>query len=233
MKMKISESTQLVLRNFANINQSLLLKPGNRISTMSVMRNILASADVEETFPVEFGIYDLPRFLGNLSIYPELEFNDKYVLMSNGSKTYKFMASDPSIIVYPTTTFAMDDSEHNAPDAKEAPEYDIDVTLTGPALSTIAKVASINSLPDYALMTEDGVINFVALDKKSDTSDLAKEPVGKSDADFKMFFRAENLKLVEGDYNVRVSRHKISTFRHQTKALQYWVTLEQDSEYNG
>ena len=79
--MKISESTQLVLRNFANINQSLLLKPGNRISTMSVMRNILASADVEETFPVEFGIYDLPRFLGNLSIYPELEFNDKYVLM--------------------------------------------------------------------------------------------------------------------------------------------------------
>ena len=147
--MKISESTQLVLRNFANINQSLLLKPGNRISTMSVMRNILASADVEETFPVEFGIYDLPRFLGNLSIYPELEFNDKYVLMSNGSKTYKFMASDPSIIVHPTTTFAMDDSEHNAPDAKEAPEYDIDVLYRGSG-----RWSAIKKPPSYPYLFE-------------------------------------------------------------------------------
>jgi len=229
--MKISEQTQLVLRNFANINQSILINPGNRLSTMSVMRNILASADIEEEFPVQFGIYDLPRFLGNLSIYPELEFHEKYVLMSNGSKTYKFMAADPSIIVHPTTTFKMDDSKNNPDDAKEIKDYDVNVTLTNATLSTISKVASINSLPDYALMTEDGIINFVALDKKSDTTDIAKEPVGESNANFQMYFRAENMKLIEGDYNVSVSRNKISTFRHHIKAIQYWVTLEQDSKY--
>ena len=86
--MKISEQTQLVLRNFANINQSILLNKGSRLATMSVMRNILASADVDVEFPVQFGIYDLPRFLGNLSIYPELEFHEKYVLMSNGCLLY-------------------------------------------------------------------------------------------------------------------------------------------------
>jgi hypothetical protein len=230
--MKISEQTQLVLRNFANINQSILLSPGNRLSTMSVMRNMLASADVDVEFPVQFGIYDLPRFLGNLSIYPDIEFNEKYVLMSNGSKTYKFMAADPSIIVYPTTTFKMDNSDNNPDDAKEITDYDVSVTLTDATISTIAKVASINSLPDYALMTEDGTINFVALDKKSDTTDIAKEPVGESNAEFKLYFRAENMKLIEGDYNVSVSRQKISTFRHQTKDIQYWVTLEQDSVYN-
>ena len=230
--MKISEQTQLVLRNFANINQSILLSPGNRLSTMSVMRNMLASADVDVEFPVQFGIYDLPRFLGNLSIYPDIEFNEKYVLMSNGSKTYKFMAADPSIIVYPTTTFKMDNSDNNLKDAKEITDYDVSVTLTDATISTIAKVASINSLPDYALMTEDGTINFVALDKKSDTTDIAKEPVGESNAEFKLYFRAENMKLIEGDYNVSVSRQKISTFRHQTKDIQYWVTLEQDSVYN-
>jgi len=230
--MKISEQTQLVLRNFANINQSILLSPGNRLSTMSVMRNMLASADVDVEFPVQFGIYDLPRFLGNLSIYPDIEFNEKYVLMSNGSKTYKFMAADPSIIVYPTTTFKMDNSDNNPKDAKEITDYDVSVTLTDATISTIAKVASINSLPDYALMTEDGTINFVALDKKSDTTDIAKEPVGESNAEFKLYFRAENMKLIEGDYNVSVSRQKISTFRHQTKDIQYWVTLEQDSVYN-
>ena len=119
--MKISEQTQQILKNFASINQSLLLKPGQRVSTMSVMRNILASADVEEDFPFEFGIYDLPRFLGNLSVYPDLEFNEKFVLMSNGTKTYKFMASDPGIIVHPTTTFKMDGSVNDPEDAKDAP----------------------------------------------------------------------------------------------------------------
>ena len=230
--MKISEQTQQILKNFASINQSLLLKPGQRVSTMSVMRNILASADVEEDFPFEFGIYDLPRFLGNLSVYPDLEFNEKFVLMSNGTKTYKFMASDPGIIVHPTTTFKMDGSVNDPEDAKDAPEPDIEVVLTDTTLSTIRKVASINGLPDYALQTDNGTINFVALDKKSDTTDIAKEPVGKSNVNFNMYFRAENLKFLEGDYNVGVSKYKISTFRHQTQRIQYWVTLEQDSEYN-
>lgn len=230
--MKISEETQQILRNFANINQSILLKPGNRVSTMSVMRNILASADVEEDFPVQFGIYDLPRFIGNLSIYPELEFNDKFILMTDGQKSYKFMASDPSIIVFPTTTFKMSGSDNDPDDAKDAPAADIDVVLTDTTLQTIKKVASINGLPDYALQTFDGDINFVALDKKNDTTDIAKEPVGKSDVEFNMYFRAENLKFIEGDYNVGVSRDKISTFRHATKDVQYWVTLEQDSEYD-
>jgi hypothetical protein len=229
--MKISDETTQILKNFSIINQSLLIKPGSRLSTMSVMRNILASADVKEDFPVEFGIYDLPRFLGNLSLYPELEFHDDYVLMSNGSKTYKFGASDPSIIVHPTTTFKMSDSDNNPDESKDAPAYDVEVNLSNATLSTINKVAAINSLPDYALMTENGTINFVALDKKSDTTDLAKEPVGESNADFKFFFRAENLKMIEGDYKVSVSKQKISTFRHSTRPVQYWVTLEQDSTY--
>ena len=63
------------------------------------------------------------------------------------------------------------------------------------------------------------------------TTDIAKEPVGTSNANFQMYFRAENMKLIEGDYDVSVSRNKISTFRHNTKAIQYWVSLEQDSKY--
>jgi len=230
--MMISEATQTLLRNFSNINQSILLTGKNRISTMSVMRNILATADIEEDFPETFGIYDLPRFLGNLSVYPELNFGQNSVIMADGSKTYKFMAAEPSAIIHPTTMFAMEDSDNNPEDVKASPEFDINVTLPRSTLTTIQKVAAINSLPDYALMTENKEIFFVALDKKSDTTDIAKEPVGSSDVEFKMYFKSENLKLIEGDYRVGVSRNAISTFRHQTRPVQYWITLESDSQYD-
>ncbi len=230
--MMISEETQNILRNFSSINPSILLTGNNRIATMSVMRNILATADIEEEFPEEFGIYDLPRFLGNLSVYPELNFGENSVIMADGSKTYKFMAAEPSAIIHPKTMFAMEGSKNNPENVKATPEYDINVTLPSSTLSTIQKVASINSLPDYGLITEGGEIFFTALDKKSDTTDIAKEPVGSSNVNFKMYFKAENLKLLEGDYSVSVSRNAISTFRHQTRPIQYWITLESDSQYD-
>jgi hypothetical protein len=230
--MMISEETQNILRNFSSINHSILLTGNNRIATMSVMRNILATADIEEEFPEEFGIYDLPRFLGNLTVYPELNFGENSVIMADGSKTYKFMAAEPSAIIHPKTMFAMEGSDNNPENVKATPEYDINVTLPSSTLSTIQKVASINSLPDYGLITEDGEIFFTALDKKSDSTDIAKEPVGSSNVNFKMYFKAENLKLLEGDYSVSVSRNAISTFRHQTRPIQYWITLESDSQYD-
>ena len=103
--MKLSETTQNILKNYSTINQSIYLKEGSRLSTISVMRNILAAADVSEEFPVDFCIYDLGKFLNLLSIYPELTFHEKYVEMSNGAKKYKFMAAEPSIIVFTENTF--------------------------------------------------------------------------------------------------------------------------------
>ena len=54
--MKLSTNTIQVLKNFASINQNLVIKEGNTISTMSAMKNIVAKAEVEETFPQEIAI---------------------------------------------------------------------------------------------------------------------------------------------------------------------------------
>jgi len=230
--MKLSETTQNILKNYTTINQSIYLKKGSRVSTISVMRNILSATDVSEEFPVDFCIYDLGKFLNLLKIYPELDFHEKYVMMSNGEKTYKFMAAEPSIIVFVENTFEMDDSDNNPEGSKKSPSWDINVKLPHETLSTINQVASISGLPDYSLSTkDDGVVYFSALDKKDDTSNVSEEPVGKSDDPFTMYFRSENLKLIEGDYDVGISKNKISTFRHQKLPIQYWITLEQDSTY--
>lgn len=230
--MKLSETTQNILKNYSTINQSIYLKKGSRLSTISVMRNILAATDVTEDFPVDFCIYDLGKFLNLLKIYPELDFHKNYVKMSNGEKTYKFMAAESSIIVFAENTFKMDNSKNNPEGSKDAPSWDINVKLPNQTLNEAIQVASISGLPDFALTSRgDGTVYFGALDKKDTSSNTSEEPVGEAKDTFTMYFRTENLKLIEGDYDVGISKNKISTFRHQKLPIQYWITLEQDSTY--
>ena len=70
--MKLSNHTTSVLKNFATINQNLVIKEGNTITTMSAMKNIIAKAEVEETFPQEIAIYDLNEFLAAMSLFTNL-----------------------------------------------------------------------------------------------------------------------------------------------------------------
>ena len=86
--MKISHYTTSVLKNFSTINQNLVIKEGNTITTMSAMKNIVAKAEVEETFPQQIAIYDLNEFLGALSLFtsPVLDFSDNYVMISEENK---------------------------------------------------------------------------------------------------------------------------------------------------
>ena len=75
-KMRLSDKTLTLLKNFSTINQSILFKKGNSLRTISVMKNILAEATIEEDIPKDFGVYDLNQFLNALSLHqsPELDF---------------------------------------------------------------------------------------------------------------------------------------------------------------
>ena len=67
--MKLSDNTLTILKNFAGINNSILVKKGNKLRTISVAKNILAEAEITpEEFPRDFAIYDLNQFLNFLSL---------------------------------------------------------------------------------------------------------------------------------------------------------------------
>lgn len=102
--MQLSDKTIALLKNFSSINQSILFKKGNHLRSISVMKNILAEATITETFPKDFGIYDLNQFLNGLNLHqtPELDFeNDKYVMIREGKSRSKYFFADPSVIVIP------------------------------------------------------------------------------------------------------------------------------------
>ena len=102
--MKLSDKTISVLKNFSSINQSILFKKGNKLRTISVMKNILAEATINEELPKDFGIYDLGQFLNGLSLHnsPELDFaNDNHVVIKEGKMRSKYFFADSNVIITP------------------------------------------------------------------------------------------------------------------------------------
>jgi len=220
--MKLSDSTINILKNFSSINQSILFKAGDRLRSISVMKNILAEATITEEIPKDFGIYDLNQFLNALSLLqnPELDFtNDEYVLIREGKKRSKFFFADPSVIVSP-------------PDKEiSLPSEDVCFVLTSQDLAQLKKAASVFQAPDISAIGEAGVIKLVARDKKNDTSNDFSIVVGETDLDVVFNFKEENLKILPGTYDVVVSSKLLSRFSSQNRDLTYYIALEPDSTF--
>ena len=220
--MKLNQNTIETLKNFAGINTNILIKEGDELSTISTMRNIFAKAKVSDSFTNQFGIYDLNEFLSAVSGFskPELTLKDKYLTISSeGSRSkVKYYYSDPSVIVSPQKEVNM-------------PESDVTFSLTESNYKELLKMAAILKSPDLALIgTKGGDIILKVCDKKNDTSNSFDIVVGQgATADYTFYFKVENMKMLDGDYDVSVSSKSISHFKNKKLPIEYWIALEPDS----
>ena len=201
--MKLSDNTLTILKNFAGINNSILVKEGNRLRTISVAKNILAEADITEEFPRDFAIYDLNQFLNGLSLHqdPDLDFNEaSYLSIKEGKRRVKYFFADPNVIISPP------DKEINLP------TQDVCFQLDSTSLEKLVKAAQVYQLPDLSAVGEAGVIKLVVRDKKNDTSNEYAIVVGETDQEFTFNFKVENIKIIPGAYDVVVSSKLLSQF---------------------
>jgi hypothetical protein len=220
--MKLSNETISVLKNFSTINANLMVKAGSSLSTMSAMKNIVAKADVAEEFLSDFAIYDLNEFLSALSLFgkPDLEFDNDFVIITEEgtSKSLKYWFSDPSVVTTPSKEISM-------------PSTELTFNLSSDTLNEITKAAAVIGVPDMALSGG----KLMVTDKKNSTANAYETAldVGNVEADYKFWFKVENLKVMPGAYDVEVSSKKISHFTNTKLGVQYWIALEPESSYNG
>ena len=223
--MKLSNNTISVLKNYATINQNLMIKGGKEITTMSAMKNIIARAEVEEDFPQEVAIYDLNEFLSCLSLFksPNLEFETTFVTITeeNNPKTaLKYFYSDPSVVTTPSKMITM-------------PSNEITFTLDSSTLSNITKAAAVISSADLVLENTNGTSSLTVKDKKNDTANSYSMGVEtEGEGNFSFFFKVENLKLMDGKYTVEVSSKNISHMKNESTPIEYWIALEPESNYS-
>jgi hypothetical protein len=221
--MNLTNDTISVLKNFSDINQNVLIKPGNKVQTISTMKNILAEAEISEKFESEFAIYDLPEFLRSVELFdkPDLKFNGGgYVNIaeSNTNQSIKYFFADKSVIVAPSKSINM-------------PDKYVTFTLKKDQFTKLMKGVTTLNLPDVAVKGDGKKIKLVGTDKKNKSSNEYSVDVGESDKKFTAYFRTENFKQIVDDYDVAISKAKISHFVNRNKAVQYWIALEPDSEF--
>ena len=226
--MKLSKHTLNMLKNFSDINMSIEIKKGNILRTVSVQKNILAQAELEEEFPQDFAIYELNRFLGAVSLFddPELTFNGKSTNIGTGRNSVDYVYCDPSMIVTPP--------ENNI----TFPDPEVKFKLSQDALSQIMKASNVLGTPEIAV--EGGPapadsIRIKALDVNNDSTDTFKIVLDESYSGdkFRFVFKTENMKMIPGNYDVEISSKGISHFSLQGQKLQYWIATESSSSFGG
>tara|TARA_B100001093_G_C26537969_1_gene888915 strand:- start:84 stop:749 length:666 start_codon:yes stop_codon:yes gene_type:complete len=221
--MKLSDNTLNILKNFAGINNSILVKKGTQLRTISVAKNILAEAQIGEEFPRDFAIYDLNQFLNGLGLHqdPEMDFSpDSFLSIREGKRRVKYFYADPNVIISP-------------PDKEiTLPSEDIRFQLESTSLDKLLKAAAVYQLPDLSAVGGDGVVKLVVRDKKNDTSNEFAVVVGETDKVFSFNFKVENIKIIPGAYDVVVSSKLLSRFSNTNHDLKYYIALEPDSSFS-
>ena len=227
-KLTLSKPTLQILKNFSTINSNLLIRPGNKLATMSSYKNIVAEATVEETFDQEFGIWDLSQFLGILSLFenPELEFHDKYLEISNDTgSSVKYFYCEPKLIT------------SNPPKALTMPSVVLEFSLSDKKLNELQKASGVLQVADMSIYAEEGEVFAKVCDVKDNTTNTYSISLGTTedcldsdfDDDFEFRLKMENLKMIPGSYDVQIGSKVISKFTSKNLNLTYWIALESSS----
>ena len=223
--MELSENTLNVLRNFSGINQNMLIKTGTNIKTISEARNVVATADVTEEFPKDFGIYDLNEFIGVMGLVdaPSLKFDEDYVTVSDssGRSKVKYFYAAEETLTAPTKDVTM-------------PDADVKFTLDNSTLNKLKKAASTLGHSEVSIRAKDGVLSLSVVENQNATSNAFSIDIDgefKQDAVFNFIISISNLKILPGDYEVEISSKLITQFKNKEIPLKYWIALEKSSTY--
>lgn len=216
--MKLSKRTQAILKNFAGINQSIVIKPGNNLETISNVKDVFAKAVIEETFDKTVAIYDLNEFLGTMSLFEDadLAFEDNAVKMQQGNMKQTYYYADASVITTPPEK------------GVTLPSVEVNAKLNREQLQSLIKAASLNGASSLTFTDGNAKVWNSAI---SNSNSFEIEHVGSTDANYELSIAVEKLKMVADDYDIEICSKGLAHFKG-TQDIEYYVALTPDGKYS-
>ena len=217
--MNLSVKTINILKNFSSINPSIVIKPGNVLKTISPTKTVMAKASVPDNFDKSFAIYNLSQFISSIAMFdaPDLQFGDHSVMIGHGSRSIVYHYADQSVVI--------------APPERDItlPSEDASFRLTNKDIQDVSKALGILSLPEIAVVGDGEKIVLQAVDSKNQSTNQYSIELGETGNVFRAIFKAENLKMIAGDYDVTICSKGISHFVGLEAS--YWIAVEQNSNF--
>jgi hypothetical protein len=216
-KMRLSKETHSILKNFAAINSNILINPGNLLKTVSTGKNIYVEAKIQEEFDVPVAIWDLNKFLGVVSMFnnPDLEFNENYVVISNGRSSVTYYYSEPALLTVPNRDIKM-------------PVPVVEFTLDEGDLNDILKASSILQVSDLHIVAADGKVCITVDDANQSNSNNFKIEIetDQINKELDVMVNVSEIKFIPGSYNVQLTDGIVSRFTHNSFDLSYYIAVK-------
>jgi hypothetical protein len=216
--MKLSNETLTVLKNFASINQGIQFKKGNKLRTMSGGKNVLAEANLKDTFDDEFCVEDLNEFLSVHSLFKDkadLLFDDKNINFKNGRHSITYRKTAASMItVAPEKNLTL-------------PTEDVKFTLSAEDYEWILKTCSVLKSPNIGIKCDGEKVEIVTFDQENDAAHMNSIQVDcPADNKYKIVYNTDNFKMIPGSYEVTISFKGLTHFKNTKDDIQYWIANE-------
>lgn len=232
MPIKISPDTISVLENFASINKSVFLRPGNELRTISLGSTTAAVARIKEDFPHEVPLHDIMNFLSAMKLFsdPSIELHEDQrhmiITEADGKASVMFNYSAAELIKRPkdgrpriqgtTLTFRLTEQQN----------------------SNLVKATSVFKKPEWAVISDGKSIKVTTFNSKEPNSSNYSIQVDGEPNGIKcsMVFSFENIRLMSGNYDVIITESMAQFTNTDVAALGgellYWIGIEATSKWN-
>jgi hypothetical protein len=216
--MKLSKRTLGVLKNFASINQSLIIKPGTKLETISNVKDTFAKAEAEETFATQVSIYDLNEFLGVVSLFedPDFEFGDKSVTISEGKTSQTYFYADASVITTPPEK------------GVSLPSTEVTASLSKEQLSKLIRSAAVNNAADLTFKNGSVIVHDKTV-PNSNKFEIVE--VASTEGKYELSIKVEKLKMVSDDYEIKICAKGLAHFKG-SQGIEYFIALQPNGSYS-
>lgn len=227
--MKLSEPTLKILKNFAGINPSILIRHGSMMSTQSIAGNILAEANIEEEFPVEFALYDLIEFLNTLKLFssPILDFTES-------ENNFMYICEEDNIDFKVRYTFFKKERIVYPERRPVIENIDVSFNLDFVTLDSIMKASNVMQLPYLIILPnkKEDMITIEVTDIKNTSSNkfsIGIDGISPPKKKFRLVFKMDVFKLLPNNYNVSISGNKVASF--ESDVIDYYIGLDVNSKF--
>lgn len=223
--MKLSDHTVEIINNFKILNPGLVVKKGNTIKTVSSKGSMpIAIAKLKESFPVDFAIADLHRFLTvfNLLDDPELDFRESDVVLTDTNRSATIRYAAPSMVKHMDYSWKI-----------QMPSEDVKFKLKASDFKSIKKAADYFISPEIAIIGDGKNITISTYNSDDKSSDKFSVDLGiPTSHNFIIILQTEYLSVLQRDYDITISFKGLLEFKSvgENSEVCYYIAASEKSK---